>query len=303
MLSKRNDLSKQRRSYPDSVEFVCWKESYSHEEVLSFLRIVQHAFPQIASPDNQVGLAGKGWKRNTQADEFFHHAEKKGVANLTDFIYRDLSVPLDIRLSTHKCQRINVSCLRSIWDSACGSICVESLTNLLQPIYGHFSPVKYFNIDQWHRIAPSPTFGEPDTGFVPWEAPKNNKLLNASEYEKMLDIWEFDQGIGTTNPIELFTHPLLVYPVSILTEGHLELEVTPGITLSKWILEETSRGTLRRVNTQNHIWEVGIDEIKNVTCDLWSKVFFRASEYFEVWGWDHDLCLPRFRHIKKLERK
>lgn len=294
-------MSSQRKSYPGCVELLLWKAAWSDGDLEFFFDTVLSAFPMLVEPGREFGISGKGWQRFVPTEKLGDNLKRKGVDSLQSMIFRELSPPLDVRIDrdNQSCSRLNISCSKADWESAGGDVFLNLLLSGLQVDYGHFNHTKYFNIDHFHRIAASPTFG--GNSIDPWGPPANNKLLPASEYEKLLEIWEHERGVGCNQPSEIVARPLMVYPVSILTRAHLDLPVSGMQSLSEWIRDDADRGTIREVNPANFVWKVGDDQIQATTRALWSLGFFNASEYFEIADWDTELQLPRLRHIKQYE--
>ncbi|MCA9135800.1 MAG: hypothetical protein KDB00_03550 [Planctomycetales bacterium] len=292
----------QKESYPGSVEFLLWNESWSDTDFMNFYEFASNRFPLVMEPGRNLGISGKRWKVFFPTEDFPSALKRRGTKDLRCVIFRELEPRLDIRFdrADRRCGRLSISCSSSEWDAKGGHKIIHELLDILEADYGHFNLTKYFNIDHSHRIAAAPTFGGPSINV--WEQPKDDTLLPVSQYENLLDVWEFDRGYESKNPSEYVARPLLVYPVSVLTQQHLELMVLNDQCLREWIEHKTERGSLTRANSRNFLWEVKEENIEKVVRNLWTANFFNASEYFEIGSWDSELQLPLLRHIKKLDR-
>lgn len=295
----------QKKSYPGSVEFLGWNAAWSDSEMENSIEYFQGKFPMLTDEERIVALSGKRWKTFCPIPQFRQSLSRRGAKDLECYSFRELEPCLDVRIvrDDSNCDRLNISCSRSEWAEKGGVSMIHDLLSFLEFDYGHFNATKYFNIDNWHRITASPTFGSPKFDkFTPWGPPSGNTLFPACRYETLLELWEYDRGIGASNPVDFVAKPVLVYPISILTNSHLGLSVLDGVDLQSWIFEQPHRGTLSKVNQVNYFWEVLPDQIETVTRELWGCQFFNACEHFEIGGWDAELQLPLLRHIKQLDR-
>lgn len=292
----------QKESYPDSVELLGWSSKWTEADLEAFIKFAIDRFPILSEPEREVSLGGKRWPTFCPSEKFLEKFRRHGAKNLETYIFRELEPRLDIRidLDNSRCPRLNVSCSTSEWNRRGGGEILDDLLSVLCFEYGHFGATKYFNVDHFHRIAASPTFGGPS--ISPWAPPTSDILLPASQYEKLLIMWENDRNIGVSNPYDFIARPLLVYPTSIVNDAHLALSVDGDANLRSWIDQRPERGSLLKINEACHLWNVKTTHIESVTRELWRLRFFNASEHFEIGGWDQELNLPLFRHVKQLAR-
>ncbi|QDV41585.1 hypothetical protein Enr13x_14280 [Stieleria neptunia] len=293
----------QKESYPDSVELLGWSSKWTEADLEAFIKFVIDRFPTLSEPERQVSLGGKRWPTFCPSGKFLGKLRRQGAKNLETYIFRELEPRLDIRfdLDNSRCPRLNIACSTSEWNQRGGSKILNDLLSVICFEYGHFGATKYFNIDHLHRIAASPTFGGPS--ISPWAPPASDVLLPVSQYEKLLIMWENDRNIGVTNTYDFIARPLLVFPTSIVNAAHLTLSVDGDVNLRSWIDHRRERGNLFKVNEDCYLWNVDPNHVESVTRELWQLSFFNASEHFEIGGWDHELNLPLFRHVKQLNRR
>ncbi|WP_146523117.1 hypothetical protein [Stieleria varia] len=269
---------------------------------MKFFEYVFKMFPVLSESGHVFGISGKGWRTFYPTDKFLGALKNRGPKELGTIIFRELDPRLDIRFDRDPldCGRVNIACSIDEWNDKGGSQILRDLLDFLEVDYGHLNPTKYFNIDHFHRVAAAPTFE--GSLICVWEPPASDKLLPASTYEELLSLWERDRGYRSKDPVVYVERPVLVYPVSVLCDFHLSIPVRKNCSLRDWIGQRSDRGVIENVNQVNYFWKVEPDCIESVTKELWTAGFFNASEHFEIGGWDGELQLPLFRHIKQLER-